>query len=200
MGLQIKTMGLQLAWDNTALLLSPNVIAVRAWQRQKVLGGTFYTTGFIPANDLAPSIVSTEFVAAVPNKVYEFKVESICESGGPTENDNGLQEGIVFECLDLDEIPVFDADVAFSGSIDLTGTDIEGVIFTLKLQADDSIIEGPDDIPEAGGSSQIDYTGLEPDTAYYIEAVLYATVNGIQVAYNCGGNISGFQFTTEPAP
>lgn len=193
-------MSLQLAWDNTALLLSPNVIAVRAWQRQKVLGGTFYTTGFSPSNDLAPGLVSTEFVAAVPNKIYEFKVESICESGGPTENTNGLQEGIEFGCLDLDVIPVLDGDNSWSGNIDVSGTDIEGVIYTLKLQADDSVVDGPDDVPQLLGQCQIDYTGLTPNTAYYVEAQFYATVNGVVVTYLCGGNVSGFQFTTELAP
>ncbi len=193
-------MGLQLSWNNIALLASPNVLAVRAWQRQKIIGGTYYTTGFLPANDLAPSLFSTEFIAAVVNKVYEFKVESICSSGGPSENTNGIQEGMVFGCLTLTSIPVASATDSWSGVINVTATDLQGVKFTLKKQADDTVVGLVQDIPQVAGICQIDYTGLDSATAYYVEAIMYATVNGVQVEYLCGGNVAGYQFTTDVAP
>jgi hypothetical protein len=193
-------MGLQLNWDNTALLANPNVLVVRALQRQKVIGGTFYTTGFIPANDLAPSLTSTEFTAYVVNKIYELKVQSICSSGGPTDNSNGIQEGIVFDCLPMVIDVPSDPSTEFDGYVDLGTTDIEGIKYTLKKQSDSSIVEPETDSPAIDGASGISYTGLDPDTDYYIDGVFYATINGVEVLYPCGGNVSGWQFTTDPAP
>lgn len=194
-------MALQLTWDNTSILANPNVIAQRALQRQKIIGGTFYTTGFFPANDLAVSIISTEFSSPVVNKIYEFKIQSICVAGGPTDNDNGIIEGMEFGCLDFEVVEVISPADSYSGKIDLSGTDIEGVLYTLKKQSDSSIVvpevDSPRDEDDIAG---ITFESLEADTDYYIDAIMYATINGEIVEFACGGNIAGYQFTTSPTP
>ena len=187
-------MALILTWDNTDLLLNTNVIAQRALQRMKIIGGSFLTTGFSPANDLATSITSVNFTGTA-NRIYEFKIQAICTSGGPTDNTNGIKEGITFGCITPD-IEVL-GTTSVSISIDTTGTDIEGANIKIKKQSDNSIV-GTDDVPVALSSIDKTFTGLVANTDYYFEVVFYTTIEGSQ--YNmegfCGGNVTNYQVTT----
>ena len=85
-----------LNWDNTALLLEPNVIGQRAYYRRKDVGGTYISAGFSPVNDLPTSAVTTVSPALLDNVVYQFKVETLCTVNGPTVNSNGVIDQIDF--------------------------------------------------------------------------------------------------------
>lgn len=194
-------MALVLSWDNTVLLANANVLAVRAYWRLKTVGGAFNTTGFSPANDMNKSIVTTSFTVSSSNvnKVFEFKISSICSEGGPT--DNGLVEGIVFSCI----VPSL---VSYTNRVDVdinfTGTDITKVRYTLKKQSDNSIVGGPIIVNVVANNAPHSFTGLIANTGYYLEVELYATVNGTEVISSaanylnavCGGNTSGYQIST----
>lgn len=190
---------LYLKWDNA--LATINNIARRASKRIKTVGGTWITTGFTPANDFSPTIFQVR-ATVNPNKVYEFKVENICITGGPTINDNGVQENIKFECI----IPDLGADTSsISVNINLASTDITKVRLVLKQQSDNLIVGGPIIVNNVADAATYTFTGLTVNTGYYVTVELYATVNGVDVISSdvayigsvCGGNTSGYQISTD---
>lgn len=196
---------LYLRWDNTAALANPNVIAQRASKRIKTVGGAYSTLGFTPTNDLVMIAVPEMSVTVVDNKVYEFKVESICSSGGPTANSNGIQEGIAFVCIppdiseDIDTVTV---------NVDLAGTDITKVRYTLRRQDNNVIIGGPTIVNKVADAALHIFDPVDDNTAYYLTVEMYAVVGGVEVISSninylgdvCGGNVAGYQITTSPAP
>ncbi len=192
-----------LNWDNTLILAEPNAINQRASYRIKSVGGAYITTGFTPTNDMATSVISTSRTGSA-NIVYEFKIEALCTAGGPTMNDNGVIEQIVFECID----PIFSdvTSTSITVTIPTSTTDIEKIKFTLRKQGDGSLVAQTTSIsPGDLGDTIAIFSGLTANTAYYIDAVYYATINGVEVMSNqtgylnlvCGGNIAGWQVTTE---
>lgn len=168
----------RLNWNNIILISNPNVIGQRASYRQKSLGGSFITTGFTPANDLSTTIDTVDSANIAVNKVWEFKIESICTIGGPIINTNGLQEKLKFACI----TPVITHTANSSNiTLNVTGLDITKAQFILKKVSDNSIIYGPVTINRVGNSISAVATGLIGSTAYYWETVLFATVSGIEI-------------------
>lgn len=191
-----------LNWDNTAVLAHPNSTGQRVSYRQKSVGGAWITAGFTPANDLATNVNSADTPnSLLDNVVYEFKVENLCSEGGPTINDNGVREAIEFACITPDTDQDFESA---SISINLTGTDITKVRFTLKRASDNTIIAGPTVVNRVANAASFNVTGLVPETNYYWQVELYANVNNIevissQVAY-LGQPCSPYPFTTDENP
>lgn len=189
---------LTLTWDNTNILANPNVVAVRALWRLKIIGGTFYTTGFSPANDLSPLLNTVDFTGFTVNKLYEFKVQSICSAGGPTDNTNGIEQGIVFGCI----LPVLEStNHSVTVDIDVTGTEIAGADITLKKQSDNSEIETTGAIDAVANHVNFVFdSGVVANTGYYVEIMLYTLINDMKVFIDvaCGGNVTGYQITTLP--
>jgi hypothetical protein len=168
-----------LQWDNTDVNASSNTISQRASYRQKTVGGTFITAGFTPTNDFAKSISSVLTPnSLLDNVVYEFKIEAICTEGGPTANDNGVQEQIKFNCL----TPVIvNTETTSEITLDLLNTDITKARFTLKKSSDNTTVYGPTTVTRASNAATTPATSLVAGTDYYWEVTLYATVNGIEV-------------------
>lgn len=192
-----------LNWDNSAVNASPNATAQRASKRLKAVGGAFDTVNFVPANDL-PKSATTTTATVLGNRVYEFKIEAICGSGGPTANNNGLQEGISFVCI----VPAFSSTHnSVNVTTNLINTDITKIRFILKKASDDSIV-GNITSNNVLNSATANFTGLTPGTNYYVTIELYAIVNGVEVISSasnylndiCGGNIAGYQVATGAAP
>lgn len=192
-----------LNWDNSLVLAEPNAINQRASYRVKSVGGPYLTTGFTPANDLATTDVTTSRTGT-ENTVYQFKIEAICTAGGPTPNDNGVVEQIVFECID----PIFTdiTSTEFTVTVPTSTTDMTEIKFDLRLQGDGSLVDTITSIsPGNLGDTIAIFTGLTPNTAYYLEMTYYATINGVLVASDsvdylgdvCGGNVVTYQVTTE---
>lgn len=184
-------------------VITGNVISQRVSKRIKSVGGAWTTTGFTTANDMATSVI-TNVATVNENILYEFKLENICTEGGPTGSVQGIREGIAFACL----VPSLSSTgTTVSANINLAGTDITKVRYTLKKSSDNTVVGGPTIITRVTNAAPITFTGLLASTAYYITTELYCTVNGVEVisssaAYRnavCGGNASGYQITTESA-
>jgi hypothetical protein len=165
-----------LNWFNTAVIINPNVINQRASHRRKSIGGAFITTGWTPANDLPKTASASQSPVVLDNVTWEFKVEAICTEGGPTINDNGLQEGLKFACL----APVISAITINSCTVTLniSNTDITQATFVVHRSSDDVAVAGPTTIAAVGNSITFNVTGLASETEYYVETILYAIVNG----------------------
>jgi hypothetical protein len=192
-----------ISWDNSAV--NANVLATgqRVSKRIKALIGAFDTLGFAPVNDMAKT-VNSAVSTILPNRVYEYKVEAICSSGGPIINNNGPRDGIVFECI----VPTFiTTSTTIDVVVDLLNKDITKIRVRLKKQSDNSLI-GTITANKVGNNATANFTGLVGGTAYYVEIELYALVNGVEVISSaanylnavCGGNIAGYQVTTGATP
>ncbi len=189
---------LTLNWDNTAVNASANATGQRALKRIAAIGGAFNTSDFSPANTLAKTATTT-VATVLNNRVYDFKVEALCTEGGPTENTNGIKQGIVFACIP----PIINAGPTnIEVTIDLTSTDITKARIVLKLASDDSVID-TQIVSRSVNTVYYNFTGLSPD-GYYIEIELYANVDGVEVISSdesylgvvCGGNVLGYQAST----
>lgn len=188
-----------LNWDNTAVNASANAIAQRASKRIVTTGGPFDTTGFSPANDL-PKSADTVDATVTENRVYEFKIEAICTSGGPTPNDNGLKQGIIFGCIE----PSFSVtSTQIQVTVNLLNTDITKVRMRLRKQSDDTVV-GTQTINNVGNQAVGTFTGLLPGTAYYVQLEFYAIVDGVEVISSDGdfvGAVCGpYNVSTSAAP
>jgi hypothetical protein len=191
-----------LQWDNTSVLANANATAQRTSYRQKSLGGVFNGNGFTPANDLAKSAITAESPVLLDNVIYEFKVQAICTQNGPTDNDNGIQEGLVYICL----VPTISKthDTA-TLNLDLTNTDILKVRLTLKKSSDNSIINGPVTIDRnVNGISYLISSGLTPSTNYYWQIELGTTVGGVEIwssdISQLGSLCGPYPLQTDPNP
>lgn len=186
-----------LNWDNTAISGSGNVTGQTVSYRKKLVGGSFITTGFTPANNLAKTVNS----ATTPNTlsfngIYEFQVVTLCTINGPTPNSNGIIEQISFACLTP---TITFTDVTGRIVLNITGLDISRARFTLKKTSDNSIITGPININPVGSTITADATGLTSNTGYYWEHELYTTVNGVEVISSAVAYLNGVcttSFTT----
>lgn len=171
-----------LNWYNTAVIINPNAIGQRVSHRQKSLGGIYSSVGYSPANDLPKTANTSVSPVLADNKVWEFKVECICTVGGPTPNDNGNIEGLKFACLEpvVSNIDTDSATIA----LNVLNTDVTSATFILHKSADDVVVAGPTTIARVGNSITWNVTGLDAETEYYVETILYAIVNGAQIASN----------------
>lgn len=167
-----------LHWDNTAVLANSNVTAQRASYRRRSVGGTFATTGFTPANDMAKSVVSAVTGTLLDNVVYQFKVEAICTSGGPSINSNGLVENIKFDCIIAEVAPQSNSVLVKYTSLPV---DIISVDFTIWDNAGTSIIQGPFNVPVVAGATQRMFTGLASATNYQSGIKLRAVLNNATI-------------------
>lgn len=186
-------------------VITGNVIAQRAYFRQKTVGGAFLTTGFSPANDMGTGVSTTARSGLTDNVVYEFKIANICTIGGPTDNTDGIKEQIQFACV----TPTV-TKTATTGNCAYTGlpADITKVRFRLRLTADNSSISGPTTVTVVGGAASVNVTSLTPATDYYFETEFFAVVDGIEVVSSAAAYLNAvcgpYGFVTDavvcPAP
>lgn len=167
-----------LNWFNTAVIISPNALFQRALYRQKSIGGSFISIGFTPSNDLPKTASATISPNLAANVIWQFEVEAICTVGGPTINENGVQEKIAFACL----TPSL-SQTATTATIvlNITGLDITKARFILHKDSDDSVVSGPTIVNPSGSAISLNVTGLTAETVYYWEVELYSTTNGVEV-------------------
>lgn len=172
---------IDLSWDNTAVNASGNTTGQRASKRIKAVGGAWSTSGFVPANDMAKTVNSA--VATITgNRVYEFKVEALCVVGGPTINDNGIQEGIVFECIGGAESDggVNSGDLRFRVvDFDTNAPDINFVKFALYDSTNTTLLQTTAALPNSANIEHT-FTGLTPGEVYVVRVIYGALVNGVQ--------------------
>lgn len=187
----------RLTWDNSAVETNPNAISQRALYRQRSLGGVFVATGFTPANDLPKSADTVDTPILLNNRVYEFKLQSLCTENGPTDNDNGVVERIGFSCI----VPVLSKTPNTGNiTIDVSDTDITKARITLKRSSDNLIINQWT-INNIAGLIQQMAAGLDSSTSYYWQVEFYATVAGQeQISSNVshlGSPCGPYTFTTD---
>lgn len=192
-----------LSWDNTAVLANVNATGQRASKRVKAIGGAFQTSGFSPANDLLKTAVTTD-ATVIDNRVYEFKIEALCGIGGPVINNNGVKEGIIFACI----APSFSSDnSSVTAVINCLNTDITKARVILKKQSDNSVV-GTLTVNNVANACTALFSGLDASTNYYVTVELYSLVDGVEVISSdaaylnavCGGNIAGYQVSTNASP
>lgn len=187
-----------LVWMNTAVVINPNVTGQRISYRKKG-DTTWITTGFTPSNDLP----KTAYAAISPNLstniVWQFKVEALCTVGGPIINDNGIIEGVVYECATPS---LSHGSSTATITLNIAGTNISRAEFTLHLDSDDSIVSGPISVDPSGTAITTTVTGLTPSTAYYWTFQVFAVVGGVETSSadtgNLGQNCQSSVFTTDP--
>jgi hypothetical protein len=188
-----------LNWDNTPILTSGNVLNQTASYREKSLGGSYITTGFTPSNTLSKTVTSVDSPILEDNKIYQFKIESNCTVNGPTINQNGVQEGIVFSCL----IPtVTKTSTSSQIVLNVANTDITKARFTLRKTSDSSIVLADTVVNRVGTTITCSKSsGLLASTIYYWQYDLYATINGVEVISSTnsyiGSKCSPYSFLTE---
>lgn len=167
-----------LTWINTVLLINPNVTAQRALYRQKSIGGAFINTGFTPSNDLPVTASAVSSPVLADNRIWEFKIQAICTVGGPTDNQNGIQEGLKFACIQ----PIVSASITTAQAVlNVANTDIIKARFTVHRDDNNAVAFGPVTVNRVGNSITANATGLSGSTDYYWETELYTTVNGVEV-------------------
>lgn len=188
-----------LIWDNTAVLANTNATAQRVSYRRKITAGSWITTGFSVANDLAKSVTTVDGPAGLlDNNVYEHKVETICTLNGPTINDNGIREALGFACITP---TITKNDVSASAVLDVTSTDLTKARFTLRKASDNTLISGPTVINRVANAISLPtVTGLVASTSYYFQIELYATVQAGEVISSQSGYLAAlcgpYPFTT----
>ena len=194
-----------LTWDNTPIVTNPNANFQRASYRERATGGGFISAGFTPTNDLPKEANTTDSPSdLLENKVYEFKVETICAANGPTMNDNGVQEVILMQCLTPEITPEIETvDIR----IDVSDTDITKARFTLRRASTNDIVGTP--ITSTKGVLLANYIiagfiSLEADTNYYVQIELFSTVNNVEIGSTLAdqiGSLCGpYAFKTDPQP
>ena len=190
-----------LQWNNSAALANSNAISQRVSYRQKSVGGSFITTGFSPSNDLAVSVTTANTPTLSDNVVYEFIVQTICTTGGPTNNDNGIVEAIQFGCINPS---ISKTDTASTINLDVTGTNITKARFTLRKTSDNSVVSGPTVVLVSGNAASTTATGLTASTSYYWQIELYAIVGGVEVISSSGSYIGSpcgpYSFNNDAPP
>lgn len=182
-----------LAWDNTSLLSNTNATGQRASYRQKKVGGLFQVNGFTPTNDLPKTATTSDSPILLDNIVYEFKVEALCSAGGPTANDNGIIEQLVFVCITPTKSATHNSATI---EVNVVDTDIVKVEFSLKRSSDNSVVSTAT-VNVISGLATRTVNGLTPITSYYWEYKLIANVANVETASTvCGPHL----FTTIPDP
>lgn len=163
--------------------ITANVTAQRAYYRQRSIGGSYITTGFSPANDISTSVTATAINGLSDNVVYQFQIANICTTGGPTFNNNGVQEGIKFSCI---APTATEAGTSVTGVVSSIPTDITKIRFSLYDSSVSTLLQGPIDVVVSGASASHVFTGLTNSTTYIIRTELIAVVNGTEVISSCG--------------
>lgn len=193
---------LQINWNAENTDGNPSVTGLRISKRVKAVGGAWDTSGFDTPNDMANSLATNQAVVTA-NRVYEFKVESLCSAGGPVQNLNGVQEGIAFECITPGKEFTHNS---LQVTIPTLLTDITKARIVVHLTSDDSIVSSG--IYNSNGVQiQANITSLVQNTEYYFTVELYAMVNGFEVISSdaaflnavCGGTVD-YEFQTPLTP
>lgn len=155
--------------------------------------------GFIPQNLMGKTISSATYTTDYVNIIYRFMVETVC-SNTTLPNTNGVQEQIVFRCLQtmpksveiidnftytmqllrngysqLDGGQIFSSPVLSIDSVEVSLTDINGTVVKGPFTATQTTTTGNTEIYEHV------FTGLTPGTSYIPRSVLIATIliNGV---------------------
>lgn len=191
-----------LNWSNIKVLTNPNAIGQRVSYRERLIGDPWIDTGFDPTNDLGTDAETADSPDTLDdNKVYEFKVETLCTTNGPTINDNDIQEAINFDCL---EPTLENTETTSDITLDVTDTDIAKAKFTLRKASDNSVIVTSAKILRSGDSITYGATGLTGGVNYYWQVDMYALVNNVYVDSSTEGYLgelcSPYSFTTDEPP
>lgn len=189
------------SWDNTDILANINNLTQTVGYRQKSVGGVWITNGFTPDNPLAKTVSTVLTPILSNNVVYEFRVQASCTENGPVTNDNGIIEQIGFSCI---EPTITKTQTSSTAVLNLINTDITKATLTLRKSSDNSAVYGPTVVSRVGDSVTALATGLVANTQYYWQVVLYAQVNGVEVASSNSAYLNSvcgpYQVTTNAAP
>lgn len=170
-----------------------NVLQTRAGIRKKTTGGSYSYNSYINAPFDNPE--TDTFTGHDDNAVYQFVVQNVCETGGPTTS--SLTEGIKFACPGTKSASGVDHD---SATLNVSGlpTDITKVRYSVRDIDANTVVAGPTNVNTSSGAISDTVNGLTGDTDYRFEIQLIAVVNGSEVTSSLSGCY--VTFTTDPVP
>lgn len=150
------------------------------------------TDDFTVANDMDAVQSTNTANSLADNTIYRFKVQSLCPTGGPLNNTNGILEAMVFACLEEGvSIDTTTSSITISielpnptpvdgGAIIANYSDINGIEFSLYDSSGTVLLQGPSYVARSGNpyTSAKTLTGLVTGFSYIVKYVMVATVNG----------------------
>jgi hypothetical protein len=166
---------------NWSTNINGTVLNQQAEYRQKSIGGAYLTTGFIPANPLSSSAITTSINSLTDNIVYQFRVSNLCTLGNTGYT--AIEEGIKFACVTPTETHT---STSIQSTVSSLPSDIIKVRHTLYNSLGTVILQGPIEVVTIAGISSNNFTGLTPLTSYIIKVELVANVDGAEVVSNLG--------------
>lgn len=198
-----------LSWDNGNILTNENALSQRASYRPRTGDGPWITTGFDPTNDMEKEITEADSPDTLnDNIVYQFKIEAICTTGGPTINDNGVREAINFVCI----TPTITHTYKYGDiELDVSNTDITKATITLRKGSNNALIDiatvdrvGDSIYMETPSAVRSPTIVLDSSSTYYWQVELIANVNNEEVGSTrsdfIGSLCSPYPFTTDAPP
>lgn len=173
-------------WDNTNVATNENVISQKLSFRYKLSLGAWLTGGFLPTNDINKTINHATNTNLSSNRIYQFKLDTICQEGGPTINNNFEQEQITFQCIEPSYSVIsygFQGNTAITATLQV-GPDITGGTWVNRRLADDTTIGNPQffSAPVAGVISQFMFVPV--NVPFYTQAFYTATLHGVTIHSN----------------
>lgn len=168
----------------------PNVIGQRA--RKRIKGTTIWdATGFNPANsgsgNYMPVSTNSTIATVDDNKIYEFTIESVCTTGGPTVSNT--YEGINFACTG-DTTAYSNSDNTVSYSILNLNTNYPDITkVRVSLWNGGSQI-GTNQELTTSNNIQGEFTSVSYGSGYTIQVEYATTINGTEIWSTLGNTCS----------
>jgi hypothetical protein len=167
-----------IGWDNTSILTNDNITAVRVvYAISNTVGGWgafISNAGITPANDILKTIKTATITITPFNTKIRVKVQSICSQGGPIDNEDGLEEGIVFQCITP---TITNTHNSSTISINLSTTDITKVRLSVKRDSDNAVLVPLTIVNRANNAATFTATSLVAQTNYTWNIELYADLS-----------------------
>jgi len=175
-----------LSWNNTSIQGNANVVSQEAGYQSKLVPG-WITTGF---TNYANPIPVAQHTSTSPdlndNIIYQFRVNSLCSTGGPMPNIGGVVEAIHFACIVASTVM---SGISATCTINLANTSITKVRFSLKEMLgstpspSDPVKLSPTVVARdtTANTATVTVNNLEYTKKYYWETELYSTIRNNSV-------------------
>lgn len=179
-----------LTWDPT--MPSPGTQIVK-W-RQKGNPSWITTTNVTPVNSQDYD-ATTATVGVLPNNwVYQFQVDSVCDGEVSGTSSSAIYEDIVYQCV----TPFMGASTTSGVSnISVSFGPIGNIdsVYAVLIKSSGNVFT--DSVLLTTSPFTYTFTGLAPNTSYYIKYIMYSVVNGITVSSSDPAQL-GTECTTSP--
>lgn len=185
----------QLNWHNDAIVDpgETNAQTQSALYRSRQSLGSFLSDGFNPANPLALNVISAQSKPLTDNMVWQFKIQTNCDVGGPSDNSNGILEAVNFVCIAPIVTFTYEASsiTINTGTTDIAKAKI--LLFKIAVPPASDVQIGATVFPDKVGSSIThNVSGLLASTAYEWRFALGTTVGGTLIYSDIGSQLNAY--------